>query len=262
MKRLLLATPLALLAAPAVLFAALVAPAGAEQLVSQVSSEEVAITSSFAGQTLTIFGSIEPEAGSEQKFVEGPYHVVITVTGPLQKRVARKMTNQFGIWINTQQAVFEEFPSFYQVLSDSKLDTITNPVTLAEDSIPLDSIGIGKTAAPYPQSELFRGELVKLMQRKGQFKLNEQGVIFRSDTFYFAQVALPSDAPVGSYIAHTYLFKGGAVVAEKSNGFSVRKIGFERFLGLASHQQPLLYGLVCVMLALFTGWLGGVVFRR
>lgn len=246
----------------AVAFALFAAPAGAEQLVSQVSSDEVAITSSFAGQTLTLFGSIEPETGAEQKFVEGPYHIIVTVTGPLQRRVARKKTNQFGIWINTQQAQFEEFPSFYQVLSDARLETVTNPITLAEKSIPLDSRGIGKTEAPYPDSEVFRTELVRLMQSKGQFKLNEQGVIFRSDTFYFAQVALPSDAPPGPYLAHTYLFKDGQIVAEKSNGFSVRKIGFERFLGLAARQQPLLYGLVAVVLALFTGWLGGVVFKR
>lgn len=246
----------------ALLFGAMTLPASAEQLVTQVSSEEVAITSSFAGQTLTLFGNIQPEAGAEQRFVEGPFHIVVTVTGPLQRRVARKMTNQFGIWINTEQAVYEEFPSFYQVLSDAKLDTITNPITLAETAIPLDSPSIGKTDAPYPQSQLFRGELVKLMERKGHFKLNEQGVIFRSDTFYFAQVALPSDAPPGPYIAHTYLFKDGEIIARKTNGFSVRKIGFERFLGLASRQQPLLYGLVCVVLALFTGWLGGVVFRR
>ncbi|RYH12938.1 MAG: hypothetical protein EON57_02890 [Alphaproteobacteria bacterium] len=243
-------------------FALFATPAGAEQLVSQVSSEEVAITSSFAGETLTLFGSIEPETGSEQRYVEGPYHIIVTVTGPLQRRVARKKTNQFGIWINTQQAQFEEFPSFYQVLSDAKLDTVTNPITLAEKSIPLDSRGIGKTDAPYPSSEIFRTELVRLMQSKGQFKLNEQGVIFRSDTFYFAHVALPSDAPPGPYVAHTYLFKDGQIIAEKSNGFSVRKIGFERFLGLSSRQQPLLYGLVCVALALFTGWLGGVVFKR
>ena len=51
-------------------------------------------------------------------------------------------------------------------------------------------------------------------------------------------------------------------ITEKSDGFSVRKIGFERFLGLAAVQQPLLYGICAVILALFTGWLGGVVFRR
>jgi hypothetical protein len=33
-------------------------------------------------------------------------------------------------------------------------------------------------------------------------------------------------------------------------------------LGLAAVDHPLLYGLAAVILALFTGWLGGVVFRR
>jgi len=27
-------------------------------------------------------------------------------------------------------------------------------------------------------------------------------------------------------------------------------------------QQPLLYGVICVLLALFTGWLGGALFKR
>ena len=80
--------------------------------------------------------------------------------------------------------------------------------------------------------------------------------------FYSAQLVLPSNAPPGPYIAQTYLFKNGEIIARKSDGFAVRKIGFERFLALASTQSPLLYGLACVVLALFTGWLGGVLFRR
>ncbi len=246
----------------ALVLAALATPAGAERLVSQVSRQEVAITSSFSGETLTLFGSIEPEAGSEQKYVEGPFHVIITVTGPTQNRVARRKTNQFGIWINTHTAVFEDFPSFYQVLSDTRIDEITDATTLAQKAIPLDSQARYSARTGWWEALVFGNELVRLMQEKGQFRLNEQGVVFRSDTFYFAQVALPSDAPPGPYLAHTYLFKDGVLIAEKSDGFSVRKIGFERFLGLASKEQPLLYGLVCVALALFTGWLGGVVFRR
>jgi uncharacterized protein (TIGR02186 family) len=252
MRRLLLA--LALILA--------VSPAGAERLVTQVSQDEVSITSSFAGQTLTLFGSIEPEVGAEQRFVEGPYHAIITITGPLQNRVARRKTNQFGIWLNTAQAEFERFPSFYQVLSDAPLDGITDPITLAEKEIPLDSQARYTAKAGWWDATVFGGELTRLMEQKGFFKLNENGVVFRSDTFYFAQVALPSDAPPGPYLAHTYLIKDGRIIAEKSDGFSVRKIGFERFLGQSARTQPLLYGLVCVALALFTGWLGGVVFRR
>lgn len=246
----------------ALLLVAFASPAGAERLVSQVSREEVSITSSFAGETLTLFGSIEPEVGAAQKFVEGPYHIIITVTGPLQNRVARRKTNQFGIWLNTSQAEFVGFPSFYQVLSDARLTDITNPITLAEKEIPLDSQARYTAKSGWWDALAFGGELVRLMEEKGLFKLNENGVVFRSNTFYFAQVALPSDAPPGPYLAHTYLFKDGQIIAEKSDGFSVRKIGFERFLGQAARMQPLLYGLVCVALALFTGWLGGVVFKR
>jgi hypothetical protein len=42
----------------------------------------------------------------------------------------------------------------------------------------------------------------------------------------------------------------------------VRKSGFENFVYVMSRQQPLLYGIACVLLALGTGWLAGVVFRR
>ncbi len=242
--------------------ALLASPAAAEQLVTQVSPAEVAITSSFAGQNLTLFGAIEPEAGALEKFVEGPYHVIVTVTGPLQNRVARRKTNAFGIWINTAEAEFEAFPSFYQVLSDARINDITDSVTLAERAIPLESQARYSAKAGWWDSLVFGSELVRLMQEKGQFKLNEQGVMFRSNTLFFASVNLPADAPPGPYLAHTYLLKDGRIIAEKSDGFSVRKIGFERFLGTASRQQPLLYGIVCVALALFTGWLGGVVFRR
>jgi uncharacterized protein (TIGR02186 family) len=240
----------------------LATPVAAERLVSQVSQEEVSITSSFAGATLTLFGSIEPEVGAALPYVEGPYHVIIAIEGPLQNRIARRKTNQFGIWINTEQAEFEGFPSFYQVLSDARLEDITNAVTLAEKEIPLDSQARYSAKAGWWDSIAFGQELVRLMSEKGLFKLNETGVVFRSDTFYFAQVTLPSDAPPGPYLAHTYLFKDGQIVAEKSDGFSVRKIGFERFLGQSARQYPLLYGVVCVTLALFTGWLGGVIFRR
>ncbi len=252
MRRLLIALMVILMAAPA----------SAERLITQVSQSEVSITSSFSGQTLTLFGSIEPDAGAEQRYVEGPYHIIITVEGPLQNRVARRKTNEFGIWINTQQAVFEGFPSFYQVLSDARLTDITNPITLAEREIPLESKARYSARAGWWDSLAFGQELVRLMKEKGFFRLNESGVSFRSNTLYFAQVSLPADAPPGPYITRTYLFKDGQIVAERSDGFSVRKIGFERFLGQTARQQPLLYGIVCVLLALGTGWLGGVVFRR
>src|SRR5262249_53502130 len=112
------------------------------------------------------------------------------------------------------------------------------------------------------QTTVFGRELIRLMTEKGLFGVNENAVNFLSDNFYYARLTLPSDAPPGPYIALTYVFKDGQVIARKSEGFDVRKIGFERFVALTAVQQPLLYGVVCVILALFTGWLGGVIFKR
>ena len=112
------------------------------------------------------------------------------------------------------------------------------------------------------KSAVFGRELVRLMSEQGLFGIQENGVNFLSSNFYSARLTLPSNAPPGPYIALTYVFKNGEIIARKSEGFSVRKIGFERFLALSAIQYPLLYGIVCVILALFTGWLGGVIFKR
>ncbi len=235
---------------------------GAEQLVSQLSTDTIEITSSFDGERLTLFGAIEPEAGSAEKYVTGPFHVAIVVIGPVMDRVARQKTNNFGIWLNTDQVTFKDFPSYYQVLSSGHLDEITTPTILAAERIlPETQISIDEVAGWWKSTQ-FGQELVRLMTTEKLFGLDESGVNFQSETLYSARLTLPSNAPPGPYIAVTYVFKDGQIVARNSDGFAVRKTGFERFLALESRQNPLAYGLVCVLLALATGWLGGVLFKR
>lgn len=237
-------------------------PAAAERLVSQVSNDSIEITSSFDGERMTFFGSIAPDAGSEQKFVEGPFHVVVVVLGPTQNRVARQKTHNFGIWLNTDQVEFDNFPSYFHVLSSGRLADITDITTLTTNFILPEAHTLVANGGDWWKAAIFGRQLVRLMSEEGLFGIQENGVNFLSDNFYSARLTLPSNAPPGPYIALTYVFKDGAIIARKSEGFAVRKIGFERFLALSAVQQPLFYGLVCVILALFTGWLGGVVFKR
>ena len=41
----------------------------------------------------------------------------------------------------------------------------------------------------------------------------------------------------------------------------VRKVGLERFLYTLSRQQPLVYGLMSLAIAIFAGWSASTVFR-
>ncbi|NGP17233.1 TIGR02186 family protein [Devosia aurantiaca] len=237
-------------------------PAQAQRLISGVSNDTVQITSSFDGERLTFFGTIAPEAGATEQTVSGPFQVVIVVLGPTQDRVAREKTNNFGIWLNTEQVEFRRFPSYFHVLSNKRLLEISDIATLNANYILPESYAMAPNPAGFMKTLNFGRELIRLMSEDGLFGVQETGVQFMSDTFYTAQLTLPSSAPPGPYIAQTYLFKNGELIARKSEGFAVRKIDFERFLAQSATQYPLLYGIACVILALFTGWLGGVIFKR
>ena len=248
-----------------VLFFALIVtalPVQAERLISGISNDTVQITSSFDGERMTFYGTIAPEAGAEQRYVEGPYQVVIVVLGPTQDRVARRKTHNLGIWLNTEEVAFKRFPSYFHVLSSKRLLEITDIATLNENYILPEAHAMVPNPAGFMRTLNFGRELIRLMSEEGLFGVQETGVQFMSDSFYSAQLILPSNAPPGPYVAQTYVFKDGQIVARRSDGFAVRKMGFERFLAQSATQYPLLYGIACVILALFTGWLGGVLFRR
>jgi uncharacterized protein (TIGR02186 family) len=250
MRRLLLALAMVLLAAPA----------GAERLVSTLSTQQVLITSSFDGSVLSLFGSIEGDTPDD--VATGPYNVVVVIEGPRQDRVARIKTNSLGIWSNTDYVPFRHFPSFYAVVSSGRLENIADPAVVSQYTILPEDQARAAAQSTGLKAERFSLELVRLMQEEGHFIVRDDGIRFLSDTAYAMNLTLPSDVANGPFSVHTFVFKNSQLVAERTEGFSVRKSGFENYVYVASRQQPLLYGIVCVLLALGTGWLAGVAFKR
>ena len=114
-----------------------------------MSNANVQITSSFDGATLSLFGTIEPDI--QGVALSGPYNVVVVITGPLQDRVTRLKTDNFGIWSNTDQVNFKQFPSFYDVLASGKLDNIADRAIARAERDPPDRPGAARprqTARP------------------------------------------------------------------------------------------------------------------
>jgi uncharacterized protein (TIGR02186 family) len=252
----------------AALLGALLALAGlctgarAEQLVTTLSNPNIAITSNFAGETLSVFGNVEPDPGASRNEITGPYNIVLVIIGPSANRVARLKTNKIGLWMNTEQVEFDTFPTFFHVLASDRMEKITAHDTLEAERILPDAQARVAARSNSLHVERFGAELVRLMTEKKLFGINELGVKFLSTTAYTAQLPLPADIPNGLFIAQTYLFKNGVLLAKRGDSFAVNKTGFERFISSSARDYPLLYGLTCVALALVTGWLAGVIFRR
>jgi len=87
-------------------------------------------------------------------------------------------------------------------------------------------------------------------------------VTFVTDDFFRASFPLPSAAEDGTYVAEVHLFAAGTHLATGETRFRLDKVGFEQAIFDLATRQPLIYGLAVVVLALVTGYVGGVVFRR
>ena len=64
------------------------ARAGAETLVTSLSTHYVRITANFTGADLVLFGAVERDARTVAR--RGGYDVIVTVTGPRQTFVTRR----------------------------------------------------------------------------------------------------------------------------------------------------------------------------
>lgn len=245
-----------------IVFAALTEWAVAQRLVVSSSDPQISITSNFSGEEITFFGNIERDFERNAEAVTNNYHVVIAVRGPTSTRVARRKTNQFGIWLNGEEVAFENFPSYFHIVSDLPLQQIASTEALSVSGLAFDSTQFLQPRGDQSKVGEFSRELIRLMQQKGLYKKVEHGVTFHSDTFYSARIDIPAHVPNGNYLAVTHLFQNGELIAKKAQRFSVRTVGFERFIASSAKNYSFFYGLVCVLLAIFTGWLSGVAFRR
>ncbi len=238
----------------------LAAQARAQGLVFGTSDPTISIHSNFSGETVTLFGNIEPSADGTPP--AGAFDVVLVVRGPTEDRVVRRKDRQFGIMLNSEYALFSRLPSFYRVLSSRPLEAIVSQETIAERHLTVKAQAEAALSETTGDKDAFVDELVRLMRQANLFRDNGRGVAFLSPTFFSARVELPANVPNGIFLAQALVIQNGEVVATSAQRFYVQKSGFERFLGDAAGDNPLVYGLAVVALALSTGWLGGVLFRR
>jgi len=105
------------------LFALCVTPALAEdeQVVLGLSHDRVAITATFDGSEILIFGAVKRETPIPSG---PPLEVVVAVAGPSSPVMVRRKERKLGIWVNTDSVLVDLAPSFYAVATSAPLDDI------------------------------------------------------------------------------------------------------------------------------------------
>jgi uncharacterized protein (TIGR02186 family) len=256
---------LACIIAPALAAAVLAGgavPAAAERLITSLSTHRVVINSTFTGADLTLFGAIETDAAAVGR--AGGYALVITVAGPRRSMTTWRKERVLGLWVNAQSRTFVDPPSYLAVLSSQTIDTIADPAVLRRRQV-----GLAMFVLPQrfeediaDANDPFRKAFVEIKQQHGLYREQANAITFVTPTLFRTNIPLPANVPTGGYEVDVKLFAGGIMIATESTAFEIIKAGFEQYVAVAARDYGLLYGLATAMLALFTGWLGSIVFRR
>jgi len=240
-----------------VVFLALSWSARSEELVVTVAPSQVAVSSSYSGGTVVLFGAV----AQSNAVLPRTYDVAVVVSGPRQNVVTRRKGRVIGIWVNQESRTFYNVPSFLGVLASRQLDEIASADVLRRQGIGLKNALFDAGVAPN-SNDPFLLNFIDIRRQQGLFDERAGGVTFLSRTAFRTEIPLPDNVPIGEYQVDLKLFSNGEMVGESLSTFSVVKIGVEDLVVNSATNHSLLYGLTVVSLAFFTGWFASIVFRR
>ena len=95
-----------------------------------------------------------------------------------------------------------------------------------------------RAAARLPDKERrFEAGLLDLRRASGPLFRNPHGVEISGGVLYRAVITIPSQVPVGTYTAETFLIDRRKVIAAATRDIQIDKSGFERFVALAARRH-------------------------
>ncbi|MEO0916001.1 MAG: TIGR02186 family protein [Pseudomonadota bacterium] len=235
---------------------ALALPLVAEEVVVGLSQSRISITTNFDGSELLIFGAVKREAA----ITEEPLQVAVTVAGPSEPVNVRRKERRFGIWVNTDSVEVDRAPSFYAVATSAPWSDVVSDTEDLRHRISIQR-AIRSVGAEIAGSEDFTSALIRIREADGSYLTNPGSVTFDEQTLFSTVIRLPANLTEGDYAARFFLTRGGNVVAQYQATIPVQKVGLERFLFRLSREQPLVYGLMSIAIAIGAGWGASAAFR-
>ena len=238
--------------------------AQAERLIVSVSNHRVTVTPNYAGEELVLFGSVEKDDRTPPG--RGNYDLVVTVSGPRTDMVTRRKERRFGIWINNDYRQFLKVPTYLAIFSNRPIDAVAPPEVQRRQQLGLNNVlltqRVGPDYADVVPNDAFRSAFVRLRSEHGLYREDSSAVIFLTPTLFRTGIPLPGEVPIGTYTVEIKLFADGALVTRAETAFEIVKVGFEQFVAATARQNGFIYGLVTACMALMTGWMASIVFRK
>lgn len=229
----------------------------AEEVVAGFSQSRISISTNFDGSELFIYGAVKRETKAPE---DSELSVLITVEGPSRPIAVRQKERRFGIWMNTQSVEVDLAPTFYSVSTSGPWSDVILDIEDLRHKISIRR-AIRAVGARIAGVENFTNALIRIREREALYQTNIGTVDVTEGTLFATEVRLPANLTEGDYRVRFFLTREGRVIDILSETIPVRKVGLERFLFNLAHDQPLIYGIMSLTIAIAAGWAASAAFR-
>ena len=224
-------------------------------LIVDSSTNEVKVSSSFIGTDVMVFGTANDKDD-----------IIVVITGPTETAIVRKKGRVSGIWINKEKLEFREIPGFYAIASTRPLSEITETDELKRQKIGIHNVittaSLNSKDKNIKTFKSFKDALVRGQKTKGLYLDMPLTIDVVSKRLFKTTFHFPNNMTTGIYTVKVFSFQKKRLVSMVSKTISVEKIGIGADVFKFAKEQSALYGLLAILIAVLSGWIASVIFRK
>lgn len=237
--------------------------AQAQELLAELSSHKIVIETDFRGAELMLFGSVASPIKSSD-------NLVVVVRGPKQDLKVRRKEKVGPIWVNRKEATFTKVPAFYRLYTLYDPSNSLSQTFRQWNQIGLENVRLTGTGDDVPamkaalindkkQDLLFADRYEHATQNLGDITLLNS---YNGPALFYLTVQFPQTVPVGNYLVEIFLIRNGNVAAAQTTPLQIFKDGIGAEIALFASRHGLWYGILGVIIAIFSGWLAAHLFGK
>jgi uncharacterized protein (TIGR02186 family) len=221
-------------------------------IVADLSSHSIAITTGFTGASVVLFGSLD-----------GPGDVVVVVRGPEREETVWRKGKIAGIWANAEAVTFANVPSYYAVAASKPIEDAVSPTAAAFYKIGTTNLKFEpKSDVPPERARVFADALIAVQKDAGVYAPTHVKIAFLGERLFRTTFNFPANIPTGVYLVQVYLVRDKDVVGAQTTPLIVSKVGVDAAVFDFAHSRALAYGAIAVVMAVMAGWLASLPFRN
>jgi len=224
------------------------------QIVADLSQENVKISTDFQGAKILLFGAYDGKKGDD---------IIVIVTGPKGLVTVQKKEKILGVWVNTRKVNYINTPKYLSISSNRRIDDILNKKTQKISEIGLNNLKIRIQPGIKVEKEgNWRQALTRNMLKSNLWSINENSVTLNKDSLFRSYLKLPSNVITGQFEVKILHYRNSKLVSQQINSINVSKSGISAEIYNIAQNYSTLYGIFAVLLAVLVGWGSNLIFRK